>query len=343
MITLFEMTTRPRTLALLVAFALLAGCGGGDDGDDPAATTSEATPPAANVGRALAEAEKPSRADFPAVRGRTLQAIADTVKAGPQAGLASSVLVPGTNRVAFGVIGADNAFVYGKTAVYVAPGPEQEASGPYPAPADRMEVKPPFRSQNAAAGASSDIKAIYAARVPFQRAGKYSILVVTKTPSGLVGAPTQVEVGPSEVPDVGDEPPRVHTDTLASAGGNIESIDTRVPPSDLHEADFADVVGEKPVALLFSTPQLCQSRVCGPVTDIAVQLDSEYGDRMTFIHQEVFRDNEIAKGLRPQLQSFGLTTEPWLFTFDARGRVAARLEGAFGVKAFTRAVEAALR
>ena len=55
----------------------------------------------------------------------------------------------------------------------------------------------------------------------------------------------------------------------------------------MHKVDFADVVGKKPVALLFSTPQLCQSRVCGPVTDIELQMQSKYGDKMTFIHQEV--------------------------------------------------------
>ena len=257
-------------------------------------------------------------------------------------GLASSVLVPGTNRLAFGVIGSDQAFVYGKTAVYVAADPSQKASGPYPAPADSMQVEPPFRSQNAAAGASSDIEAIYAAQVPFQRAGKYSVLVVTKAPAGLVGAPTEVQVAASEIPEVGDAPPRIHTDTVASAGGNIEAIDTRRPPSGLHDVDFATVLGKKPIALLFSTPALCQSRVCGPVTDIALQLSKEYGDRVTFIHQEVFRENDLAKGLRPQLTAFGLETEPWLFTIGADGRVAARLEGAFGVNAFERAVRAAL-
>lgn len=96
------------------------------------------------------------------------------------------------------------------------------------------------------------------------------------------------------------------------------------------------------MALLFSTPLLCQSRVCGPVTDIAVQLEHEFGDRVTFIHQEVFVDNDVSKGLRPQLRAFELQTEPWLFTFRRDGQIAARLEGAFGVKAFRRAVEAAL-
>ena len=38
-----------------------------------------------------------------------------------------------------------------------------------------------------------------------------------------------------------------------------------------------------------------------------------------------------------------LHSEPWLFTVDRRGRVAARLEGSFGFTAFERAIRAALR
>jgi hypothetical protein len=97
------------------------------------------------------------------------------------------------------------------------------------------------------------------------------------------------------------------------------------------------------VALLFSTPQLCQSRVCGPVTDIAVAVQHRFGGQVQFIHEEVFVKNQPTQGLRPQMKAFHLETEPWLFTIDRRGRIAARLEGAFGVDAFTRAVKAALR
>jgi len=82
--------------------------------------------------------------------------------------------------------------------------------------------------------------------------------------------------------------------------------------------------------------------VCGPVVDIAEQLRRSYGDRMAFIHQEVYNDNVVEKGLRPPLQTFHLRTEPWLFTIDRDGRVAARLEGSFGTEAFEEAVKAAL-
>lgn len=160
----------------------------------------------------------------------------------------------------------------------------------------------------------------------------------------LVGAASQVEVRRSSpIPGVGDRPPRVSTDTVARAKGNVGAIDTRVPHDDMHRVDFRDVIGKRPVVLLFSTPQLCQSRVCGPVTDLELELEHTYGKRVTFIHQEVYRDNEIKKGLRPPLKAFHLETEPWVFAFNRNGRVAPRLEGAFGINVFRSSVEAALR
>ncbi len=121
---------------------------------------------------------------------------------------------------------------------------------------------------------------------------------MTQSGGGMLAAPSQVKV---VKPDKDDIPagrrgrPAVETDTIASAKGDEESIDTRIPTApELHQESFADVVGKKPVALLFATPQLCQSRVCGPVTDIALQMKAKYGDKMTFIHQEVY------DGQRPQ-------------------------------------------
>ena len=342
------MTARRLALSLLSAAAAvlaLAACGGGSDSGS--STGQAQAPPGVSeqdFERRLAEASTSTKADFPAPAGRTLQAIADTVQAGPQIGFATSVLSPGTERLAFGVVDKANNFVYGKTAVYIARDPTRKALGPFPAPADTLVTKPAFRSQNAAVE-SSPIAQIYAAKVPFERAGSYAVLAVTKQGSSLVGAPAQVEVKRrTRIPDVGDRPPAVETDTVASAAGNLAAIDTRRPfARELHETSFKDVLGRKPVALLFATPQLCQSRVCGPVVDIELQMKHKYGDRMTFIHQEVYRDNQVDKGLRPSLRAFGLQTEPWLFTVDADGKVAARLEGSFGVKEFEQAVQAALR
>ena len=42
------------------------------------------------------------------------------------------------------------------------------------------------------------------------------------------------------------------------------------------------------------------------MTDIALQMKAKYGDKMTFIHQEVYADNDPNKGLRKPLQQFNL-------------------------------------
>ena len=322
--------------------AALAGCGG-DGKRDPA---EPGKPESAELRRALHDATRAQVSDFPAVAGRTLQEVADGVGAvGPQVGLATSVFTAGaTNRLAFGVIDPKTGFVYGKTAVYVARTASDRAQGPFPAPADLLVTDGRFRSRTAASE-DDPFAAIYSTSLELARPGNYSVLVTTQVRDQLVAAPTRIKVvGKKElrIPAPGEPAPRTTTETVASAKGDIASIDTRVPPDDMHTTSFGDVVGKKPVALLFATPQLCHSRVCGPVVDIAQQLKSKYGDRMEFIHQEVYVDNDVKKGIREPLRRFGLQTEPWLFTIDRRGRVAARLEGSFGFNAFDAAIKAAL-
>jgi hypothetical protein len=332
----------PTILAVIAAVLAVAGCGGGEkDGGDGTANL----PAKGGLQEKVRDAAAPATGDFPAVEGRSLQQVADSMQAGPEVGLAGQTFTVGPNRLAFGVIDAQGAFIYGKTAVYVAPTPDAKARGPFPAPADVLVTDPPFRSRQAAS--ETDLfAAVYAARVRFPEPGNWSVLTVTQAGGGMLAAPSQVKVIPSAkdpIPDVGEAAPRVETDTLASAKGDEESIDTRIPTApELHEDSFADVVGKKPVALLFATPQLCQSRVCGPVTDIALQMKAKYGDRMTFIHQEVYADNDPGKGLRKPLQEFNLRSEPWLFVVGADGKVTARLEGSFGLAAFDAAIRTGL-
>jgi hypothetical protein len=329
-------------VALLGALMLVAGCGGDDGSDDPVSRV----PAEGGLQDRVRAASQPREADFPASEGKTLEQLAEEVRGGGsvEAGLATSVFTVGEDRLAFGVIDDQGQFVYGKTAVYVAPTPKDPAAGPFLAPADVLVTEGRFRSRQAATE-TDPFAAVYEAQVPFRKKGRWSVLTVTLVGDGLVAAPAQLQVNTKQadkIPDVGEPAPRVETDTLETAKGNVEAIDTRVPPSDMHESSFADVVGKKPVALLFSTPQLCQSRVCGPVTDIALQLKSEYGDRMEFIHQEVYADNDPNKGLREPLTRFNLPTEPWLFVVGADGRITARLEGSFGVTAFEDAIKTAL-
>lgn len=329
-------------LAASIALILAApGCGGegSDAGEDPVAQVPS------GVQEQVRAARDPQPSEFPAAAGKTLRALADEIGGGESdMGLASSVFLAGQeNRVAFGVIDRDAGFLYGKTALYVARSPKAPAQGPYVAPADVLVTDPPYRSQQAATE-GDPFAAVYAAQVPLGEPGRYAVLAVTLVDGKPVAAPQEIKViapAQDKVPAVGEQAPKVRTDTLASAGGDAEAIDTRRPTSDMH-ANFAEVVGSKPVALLFATPQLCQSRVCGPVVDVALQLRARYGDQVQFIHQEVYTRNDPKQGLREPLQRFSLPTEPWLFVVGKDGRITARLEGSFGLDAIERALKTAL-
>jgi hypothetical protein len=331
------MRARPSFLICLLSAAALAGCGGGED-------SADSVPKDVPVSAQQAQTVDPKA--FPAVDGRSLDELAGEFETGgPQAVIATSVFRVGENRLAFGVLDENVKFVYGKTVVYLQP-EGGEVQGPIAAPADLLLTQPRYRSRQAATEKDPFV-ASYEAMVDISKTGIHRALVVSEVSKGRRIAATldfeAVSPKEDEIPDVGEKAPAVKTDTLASLKGDDELLSTRDPAApELHDAVFADVLGKKPVALLFATPALCASRVCGPVVDEALQLKASYGDRVTFIHQEVFAANDPNEGLRPPLQRFNLRTEPWLFTVKADGTIAARLEGSFGLRAFERALKAAL-
>jgi hypothetical protein len=333
--------TRFVLAALLVC--AMAGCGGdGGSSDDPVSRV----PTEGGLQEKVRAASQPDTAGFPSARGKTLNQLAEEIKGGgsTEVGLATSVFTVGKDRLAFGMIDDQGQFVYGPSVVYMAPTPDAPARGPFAAPADVLVTEGRYRSRQAAEE-TDPFAAVYQSQVRFNRPGDWSVLAVTQTGNTYVAAPAQVRVTTKkqdQIPDVGEAAPKVQTDTLESVHGDEKLLDTRVPPSDMHKQSFDQVVGKKPVALLFATPQLCQSRVCGPVTDVALQMQARYGDQVEFIHQEVYENNDPQQGLRKPLQEFRLPTEPWLFVVGADGRITARLEGSFGLKAFDDALQTAL-
>jgi hypothetical protein len=332
----------PRFAPLLLAIVAVAvtACGGSTSSDP-----TQSVPKAGGLQARIRTASAPARATFPTVRGRTLQAVGNAIGPnGASVALASSQLDVGPNRLAFGVIDSQGQPVYGQTAIYIARRPNAKALGPYLAPADVLLTQPRYRSKQAAT-AGDPFAAVYAAQVPFPRRGRWYAVVATQRNGKLGAATSQVDVSSDSadpIPRVGQHAPKVKTDTFADARGNVANIDTRIPADDMHKVSFSDVVGSKPVALLFATPQLCQSRVCGPVTDIAVQMEAKYGNRMSFIHEEVYKGNNPAKGLREPLREFHVRTEPWLFVVNRQGIITARLEGSIGVRAFENAIKSGL-
>ena len=212
-----------------------------------------------------------------------------------------------------------------------------------PAKWESLKVQAQFQSRSTAADPDA-AKAIYAASWTSPSPAATRCWPSPAWTAAWSAPAVQADVtDKGKVPDVGDKAPVIDTPTVASVGGDVKKIDTRLPPSNLHAKNFRDVVGKKPVVLLFATPALCQTRVCGPVVDVAEQVKAEHGKDAEFIQMEIFRDNDVKKGYRPQVRAYNLPTEPWVFAIDKDGKVAARIEGPFSAAELERAVDAATK
>jgi hypothetical protein len=347
-------TGRVATLAgPLCLAALLAGCGGSDS------TTKVVNRPAPPVG------------DFPSAEGHSLAEVL-----GQAGGHSELVVTPqttvfdqGRNRYSFGVFtrSVKDQVPDAQVALYFAkavpkgklPAPSANgapagkqpfgrltvslrnpAHGPYPAKVASLATKPQFESKTTATDPDAST-VLYTTSLDFPKNGEWRVGALIKDGGELTARVlTSAQVGQfKDIPKVGQRPPAIHTPTPASVGGDLSKLTTRSPPERMNEADFHDVLGKKPIVLLFATPKFCQSRVCGPVVDAASQVQRTYGKQVEFIHMEIYKDNEPAKGVRPQVRAFHLPSEPWLFVIDRQGVIRTSIEGAFDVGELTRAVK----
>jgi hypothetical protein len=320
---------RPRLfiLAALIAAALTAGCGGSSKSDQPPPQPEPTAKPA----------------DFPAVTGKSLSDLASMADGqGPVLAASVSIVHKGRNRFGFALFDTAHKQITGaQVALYTGRRNGSDLRGPYVARSESLAVKPQFQSQTTAADTNA-AKSVYVADVPFKRNGEQGVIAMAKLDGRLLisnGAPVDVTRRGSGPPDVGQRAVDVHTQTLTDVGGDATELDTRRPVAkDLLQVDLADVLGKQPVVLTFATPQLCQSRVCGPVVDVVEQVKAGAPKNVAFIHQEVYNDNQVNKGLRSQLLQWRLQTEPWTFVIDRRGRISTRFEGAFSAGELQRAV-----
>ena len=281
-----HVSSAPRLAAGVAAGAIaLAGCGGGSDDEG------------------MAGQPAPDQSSFPAANGQTLEQVLNEAGAeGPVISPAGQVFHKGENRYAFGVFDVGGEQIAdADVALYVAKGANGKAKGPYPARVESLETEPEFESETTADDPDS-ARTVYVADVPFDGDGEWRIGALVQSGESLQAslAPSAVVGKFSDIPQVGDKAPSVHTPTVDDVGGNLAKIDTRQPPDTMHEDDLADVLGREPVVLVFATPALCKSRVCGPTADVAEQVKSEYGDQAAFIHQEIYNDNQIEKGSVPR-------------------------------------------
>src|SRR5262249_13979426 len=310
----------------ILTLALVAGCGGSDNG------TGSRSKPA------------PAASEFPSASGKTLRGGIQAANGGPGplGAPAAGYFHLGPDRFPLGVLTPGRDQITDATvALYAAPGRGVDglATGPFPARIEDLTTKPSFRAKTTSDDPAA-AQVAYVSDIPFNKPGPWEFVALIKKGGSYQYSllPSPNPVGYYPMPQVGQKPPGAHTLTAGQVS-SISQSDTRIPPDDMPSDDSANALVTKPVVLLFATPALCQSRVCGPVTDIAEQVKQEFGDKVAFIHQEIYNNNRIQDGPRPQMVAFHQNTEPWAYIIDRSGRVSTVLQGPFSVQELEAAVQ----
>lgn len=329
--------------ALALLLLLAGGCGEAEERPESPAPTADRPAPAAD--------------SFPTAEGRSLdQVIAEADPPStddPVLTAATQVFYPGENRFTLTLKDRDQREITdADLALYIAPIPppgsgrsayDEPARGPFPARLVSLATDERFRSASTAENPYS-ATAFYTTSLNFPDRGDWRVEALIRSGDRLIAKSLpRVSVGAYRgIPRPGQIPPRISTPT-AEEVDDPAKLTTRRPPDSQNEVNFATVLGERPLALLFTSPAFCQSRICGPVTDVAEEVKSELGDRADVIHMEIYNDNDPDQGVRRQVRRFNLPSDTWLFVIGADGRVRRAVEGPFGRDEMTSWLEEAIR
>lgn len=273
---------------------LLAGCG--SDGESPSSQTGS-------------EGETASSFDEPY----------DDVAAYPV--FASSEIVVGDNRFLVGLLDSDDAPIGS---------PDIEVAIDF-YDLEESESEPVSHADTRWLYTMPGERGLYVAYVQFDHAGKWGA-EVTISGDGLdetVRGSFKVQAD-ATTPAIGDPAPRSKT-PVALTRKQIARISTDPHPTPrFYDTSVAEAIRSgEPFVVTFATPKFCSSQVCGPTLDVVEGVAKEWPD-VTFIHVEVYSNLDDPSNLEvvPSVTEWGLPSEPWVFVVDARGRVAAKYEGA---------------
>jgi hypothetical protein len=306
---------RPLAAAIVLALGtglLAASCGGSSDGasaGDAAGATGTTT-----SRRTIEQLWRAPGEDVAAVPGTSDNAV-------------------GANRISFLVVDKQSKLIERPTArVWIARGLKQ---APYAETTARLE---PI---GVPGGESAGAKGIYVATLRAPTAGTYWYLAEPVGGQKIQALGNMVVRKHTAAPDVGDKAIASKTPTLRSTGGNLHALTTsRRPDRALYTTSVAAALAaHEPFVVAFATPQYCQSRTCGPVVDVVSAVRKQPASAgVRFIHVEIYKDNDPAKGVNQWVSQWRLPTEPFTFVVDRKGVIRARLEGAFSVGELERAV-----
>jgi len=202
------------------------------------------------------------------------------------------------------------------------------------------EDAPTFSADAPFQGYGLGERGVYVARVTFPRAGAWGVEARIHRPAAVERVlRTRFDVRETaRTPAIGAAAPSSRQHLMAGAP-EPRLICTRQPACPLHDVTIADAIARgRPSLVIFATPAFCTSAVCGPDLEAGLGLMPRYGDRVQFIHVEIYANLELTAA-HPTVLEWGLPSEPWAFLIDGQGRIADKLEGGITPEELAEAVE----
>ncbi len=237
-------------------------------------------------------------------------------------GADAAPIIPGANRFGFVLVNLQNqAVIGGSPQVWLALDERSKAKGPYSA------TWHPFTAYDKTGDRSprSPLPGDFAADINVPNAGNWIVAVTLQQGSKKYAGTGVLPVSSSPVL-AGLGTKAVSTPTpVATTPPKLAEICTRTPADRMHYISLDKaLLNGKPTVVCFSTPLLCESRLCGPVTDEQILVFEKYGPaRANFIHVEEFLPGPDRKAPAPTLENqspgfkaWKLQTEPWVFVID---------------------------
>jgi hypothetical protein len=178
-------------------------------------------------------------------------------------------------------------------------------------------------------------KGIYLVRFDVDAPGNWNLLVVGK-PAGVSkevwGGAAYPAVDRLLGPGPGAKAISIATPTVDDHRG-VEPYCTDTPACSMHKISLdVALANGRPTVFTIGTPRFCESRVCGPVNDVIERVQTEFTDRVNFIHAEVFRDDRdapamLAAGWTATAKAWKLEGEPVTFWIKPDRTITERIVG----------------
>ena len=143
-------------------------------------------------------------------------------------------------------------------------------------------------------------------------------------------------------PAVGEKPPALETRTTATEPDLARLTSDPAPEAGLYALSVkAALESGRPSVITFATPGFCESRLCAPVVDSVKAVYADHQGAANFIHVEIYESfNPLTYG--PEMEQWGLPSEPWTFVLDSSGTVTHRFGGPVSPRELSAALETLL-